>query len=122
MPANVKQRYLEMDIHKEYKKFQDLSVGSTNTSTDLTASGDSVMPARRPNWGSLQADGLLAEAAPLKSILQVKIGNGITIVAQCLKTFVALVWSPYPKALRGESKNLQDGENFRRASSELTLK
>uniref|UniRef100_A0A8D8F149 (northern house mosquito) hypothetical protein n=1 Tax=Culex pipiens TaxID=7175 RepID=A0A8D8F149_CULPI len=53
-----------------------------------TARGDSVMPARHPNWGSF-----LAEAAPLKSILQVKIGNGITIVAQFLGTFVALVWS-----------------------------
>ncbi|XP_052563254.1 protein serrate-like [Culex pipiens pallens] len=93
------------------------------------------MPARRPNWSSFQADGLLAEVAPLKSILQVKIGNGITIVAHCLGTFVALVWnhsgsgmnlSPHQdlsrRRVEEKSQNLKDEENFRRASSELSLK
>ncbi|XP_038122794.1 uncharacterized protein LOC119771196 [Culex quinquefasciatus] len=43
------------------------NVSSINTFTDLTAGGDS---------GDLfQADGLLVEATPLKSILEVKIGG-----------------------------------------------
>uniref|UniRef100_A0A8D8IYV5 (northern house mosquito) hypothetical protein n=1 Tax=Culex pipiens TaxID=7175 RepID=A0A8D8IYV5_CULPI len=89
------------------------------------------MPARRPNWGSFQADGLLTEVTPLKSV---KIGNGITIVAHCLGTFAALVWShsgsgmnlsPHQdlsrRRVEEKSQNLQDEENFRRASSELSL-
>ncbi|XP_039447994.1 uncharacterized protein LOC120427200 [Culex pipiens pallens] len=43
------------------------------------------------SWDSFQADGLLADAAPLKLVLEVNIGNGIAIVALCMGAFVALV-------------------------------
>ncbi|XP_039448862.1 uncharacterized protein LOC120427972 [Culex pipiens pallens] len=46
---------------------RNCSVSSANTFTDPTAGGDSV--------DLFQADGLLVEATPLKSILEVKIGG-----------------------------------------------
>ncbi|XP_052564040.1 uncharacterized protein LOC120418137 isoform X2 [Culex pipiens pallens] len=63
----------------------DCSVSSANVLTSLTAGVDSVPPAGRTKGGNpFKVDGLLWEAAPLKSILEVEVAFGIAMVALCL--------------------------------------
>ncbi|XP_052563604.1 uncharacterized protein LOC128092827 [Culex pipiens pallens] len=62
----------------------DCIVSSANVLTGLTAGVDSVPPAGRTKGGNpFKVDGLIWEAAPLKSILEVEVAFGIAMVTLC---------------------------------------
>ncbi|EDS32806.1 serrate protein [Culex quinquefasciatus] len=117
---------------------RDCSVSSANSLTEAVRLLAEILSRQQgvQSGDSFQADGLLAEAAPLKSILEVKVetalinetssgsnyliavGFGIAIVALCLGAFVALVWRQKLQSHSGSGMNLSPHLDLSRGHEE----